>query len=60
MTHHREAPKLDLALALTLGICIRSYSALAPAVSAEKVEIFGKGDFSHSLQLQKSFLRKSL
>ena len=41
----REAPKLDLVLALALGICIHSYSALAPAISAEKVEIPGKVDF---------------
>jgi len=38
-----------------IGTC-----ALAPAVSAEKVEIPGKVDFSHSFQWQKSSSRKSL
>jgi len=45
-----EAPKLELALALTSGICMHSYSALAPSISAEKVKIFGKVDFSHLFQ----------
>jgi len=58
ITHQREALKLQLALDLTLGICMHSYSALAPAVSAEKVEIPGKVDFSHSFQWQKSSFSK--
>jgi len=59
-THQGEAPKLHLELALTLGICIYNYSALAAAVSAVKVEISGKVDFSYSFQWEKSSLRKSL
>jgi len=54
ITHQREAPKLELKLAQTLGICIHSYSALAPAISAEKVEIPGKVEDSHSFQWEKS------
>jgi len=53
---------LDLTLALALGICILVYlySALAPAISVEKVEIPGKVEDSHSFQWEKSSLRKSL
>jgi len=50
ITHQMEAPKLELALALTSGICMHSYSALAPSISAEKVKISGKVDFSHLFQ----------
>jgi len=60
MNFAKKAPKLHLALALTLGICMRNYSSLALADSAEWVEIPGKVDFSHSFQWQKSSLRKSL
>jgi len=60
ITHQREAPKLDFALALALGICIHSHGALPPAISEEKVEIPEKVDFSHSFQWQKSFFSESL
>ena len=45
ITYQREAPKLDFALALALGICIYSHSALMPAISAEKVGIPRDDDF---------------
>ena len=48
ITHQRKSSKLELALALTLGICIHIYSALALAIPAETVEIPGKVDYSHS------------
>jgi len=41
-THRREARKLKLKLAQTLGICVYNFSALAAAVSAVEVEISGK------------------
>jgi len=45
ITHQREAPKLELALALTLGTCIRSYSALAPAISEKMSKFPGRSKF---------------
>ena len=58
ITHQREPPKLHLALALTLGICIHNYSALILAVSAEKVEIPGKVDFFPFISMAKIVLKE--
>jgi len=60
ISHRREVPKLDFALAITLGICIHSHTALAPAISAEKSWNSPEDDFSHSFQWRGSSLRESL
>ena len=56
----REAQKLEIALALALGMCIHSHSALVPAVPAENVGIPREDDFSHLFQWRRSSLRESL
>jgi len=57
MTHQWEALKGSPNLRY---FYIYNFSALAPVISAEKVEISGKVEIFHSFQREKSTLRKSL